>query len=122
MKSTLKKIAITTLILGATSISAIAALPGLTAVVGDKAFDLNYINLKSTKEDMKLIQSHIVAGNDIYVKKMNGQWVDNLTGKSIDPKVLPEVTYKDENGEETTYGAQDGDQIDKNEFKVISIE
>lgn len=112
------------LIAGTTSFSAFAAIPNFTAVVGNKAFDLEYINLNATEADNNVIREHIVAGKEIYVKMLDGSWVANSDNSAIDKNVLPEVTYKDKNGAETKYAAKDGDQVtgEVDKLEVESVE
>lgn len=104
------------------NISVNAEMPPGTAVVGDKAYDLNYL-MKPTAEDNKYIFNHIVQGKEIYIKNFAGQWVknsDNSKVKNIE-NILPEVAYKNIDGKEVTYDEGDGDIIDGNEFYVVGI-
>lgn len=113
MKSLKSKICALTL--GAMTLMSVpifAEMPGFTAVIGDKAFDLEYIN---NPKNIKEIQPLILENSDsIYVKMLNGKWINNLTGKEIAKDALPQVNYKDKNGNTTVYEAKDGDIV-KNE-------
>lgn len=113
MKSLKSKICALTL--GAMTLMSVpifAEMPGFTAVIGDKAFDLEYIN---NPKNIKEIQPLILENSDsIYVKMLNGKWINNLTGKEVSKDALPQVNYKDKNGNTTVYESKDGDVV-KNE-------
>ncbi|MFT5874632.1 MAG: hypothetical protein ACI8WT_003602 [Clostridium sp.] len=96
------------LIAGSTFLTAVAAMPYGTVVMGDKAFDLGYANdLANVNE----ISSAIVAGGGVYVKDFSGNWIDNTTGNIVDDGVIPAAVYKNGDSDEIKYKAADGDEI-----------
>ena len=51
-----------------------------TIVIGNNVFTLEYANDSANAEK---INSAIVSGGVIYVKNFSGDWIDNLTGKTV---------------------------------------
>lgn len=66
-------------------------MPNGTVVIGNKAFDLAYVNDVANAEE---ITNAIVAGGEVYVKDYDGNWIDNVTGQIVDVSVIPAVVYK----------------------------
>ncbi|KYH34446.1 outer cell wall protein precursor [Clostridium tepidiprofundi DSM 19306] len=95
------------MIAGTTSFTAFAQINPGTAVIGNKAYDLNYLATKATKAEQKEVLDAIVAGEPIYVKDFAGNWIDNLTGEKVDASVIPAVTYKDADGNVSEHSAGD---------------
>ncbi|MBU3197747.1 hypothetical protein LL037_24465 [Clostridium estertheticum] len=91
------------MIAGSTSFSAFAAMADGTVVIGTKAYDLAYANDPANATE---ITAAIVAGGTVYIKDFNGNWIDNVTGASINASVIPAVTYTDAKGT-TQIGAGD---------------
>ena len=65
-------------------------LPVNAVIIGDKAFDLDYIN--NNPEAQMLLINWINGGNEVYIKLGKDTLVD-LDGQLVDDKVLPEVIY-----------------------------
>ncbi|MBW9173587.1 PPC domain-containing protein [Clostridium estertheticum] len=57
-------------------------IPAGTVLIGTKSYPLEYANNSANSIE---ISNAIVNGGDIYVKNFSGNWIDNLTGKTIDP-------------------------------------
>ncbi|MBW9151375.1 hypothetical protein [Clostridium estertheticum] len=93
----------TLMIAGSTSFSAFASMDIGTVVIGTKAFDLSYANDPVNAAE---IRAAINAGGEVYYKDFNGNWIDNITGASINASVIPAVTYKNATGT-TNYGVAD---------------
>jgi hypothetical protein len=74
-----------------------------TVVIGTKAYDLTYANDPANATE---IAAAVVAGGTVYVKDFNGNWVDNVTGASVNASVIPAVTYTNSKGT-TQIGAGD---------------
>lgn len=90
--------------------AAYAAIPAGTVIFSDgQALDLGYANNSAhTTEVMR----DLANSADIYVKNYAGQIINNTTGAKLsDLSVLPEVTYKDSNGNTSMYEAGDGPEI-----------
>jgi len=76
-------------------------LPVNAVIVGDEAYDINYLNTNSDAQ-MKLI-NYFNEGNEIYVK-LGDDLIVNLEGEIVGMEVLPdELTYYDANGRTTKY-------------------
>ncbi|KYH34453.1 hypothetical protein CLTEP_16050 [Clostridium tepidiprofundi DSM 19306] len=99
-----------------------AEMPPGTVVVGEKAFDLNYL-MNPTSADKSYILSYIIQAKEIYVKDYAGKWVRNSDNSLVDDieKVIPKVTYKNVDGDEVTYDKGDGNVIEEDEFYVVNI-
>ncbi|MPQ33301.1 cell wall-binding repeat-containing protein [Clostridium estertheticum] len=95
------------MIAGSTSFSAFAAMDSGTVVIGTKAFDLAYANDPANATE---ISAAINAGGTVYVKDFNGNWLDNITGASINASVIPAVTYTNSKGT-TQIGAGDASTV-----------
>ncbi|NLX62710.1 MAG: hypothetical protein GXZ06_09480, partial [Tissierellia bacterium] len=65
-------------------------LPVNAVIIGDKAFDLDYIN--NNPEAQMLLINWINGGNEVYIKLGKDTLVD-LDGQLVDDKFLPEVIY-----------------------------
>ena len=96
-----------------------ATMPNGTVVIGTKAFDLGYAN---DPKNLNEITAAIVAGGEVYVKGFDAKWVNNATFKTINPSIIPSVTYKNSTGIESKYAV--GDKLDEatSSLEVISIE
>lgn len=79
------------MIAGSTSITTFAAMGSGSVVIGNKAFDLAYVNNTANFNEISTL---IVAGGAIYVKGFNGAWVNNITGLTVNTSLIPAVTYK----------------------------
>ncbi|MBZ9688916.1 hypothetical protein G9F72_021595 [Clostridium estertheticum] len=96
------------MVAGSTSFSAFAAMTNGTVVIGNKAFDINYVNdVKNVTE----ITNAILTGGTIYVKDFAGNWIDNVSGLKVDASKIPAVTYKSAAGVETKFDAADKDAV-----------
>ncbi|APC41959.1 hypothetical protein [Clostridium estertheticum] len=91
------------MIAGSTSFSAFAAMSSGTVVIGTKAYDIDYANDPTNATE---ISAAILAGGTVYFKDFNGNWVDNVTGASVNASVIPAVTYTNSKGS-TQIGAGD---------------
>lgn len=93
------------MIAGTTSFTAFASMSKGTVVIGNKAFDINYLNdIKNSEE----IKAEIVAGGTIYVKDFEGKWINNITGLEVSANVIPAVVYKNAD-KKINYDAADKD-------------
>lgn len=96
------------LIAGTTAFTAFAAMPSGTAVIGDKAYDLNYVNDPANQEE--ITAAMVAADFKVYVKDFAGNWIVNETEAALtDLSVIPAVEYKAADGTATKYDAKDGD-------------
>ncbi|NNU77336.1 beta strand repeat-containing protein [Clostridium estertheticum] len=95
------------MIAGSTSFSAFAAMDSGTVVIGTKAFDLSYANDPANATE---ISAAILAGGTVYVKDFNGNWLDNVSGASVNASVIPAVTYTNSKGS-TQIGAGDASTV-----------
>ncbi|MBW9151376.1 hypothetical protein [Clostridium estertheticum] len=91
------------MIAGSTSFSAFAAMSNGTVVIGTKAYDIDYANDPANATE---ISAAINVGGTVYYKDFNGNWVDNITGASVNASVIPAVTYTNSKGT-TQIGAGD---------------
>lgn len=95
------------LIAGTTAFTAFAAMPSGTAVIGNKAYDLNYVNDPAHQEE--ITEAMVAADFKVYVKDFTGNWIANETEKALtDLSVIPAVEYKAADGTATKYDAKDG--------------
>ncbi|APC41956.1 PPC domain-containing protein [Clostridium estertheticum] len=58
------------------------SMPAGTVLIGTKSYTLEYANNSANSLE---ISNAIVNGGSIYVKNFSGNWIDNLTGKTVDP-------------------------------------
>ncbi|MBU3101566.1 MULTISPECIES: hypothetical protein [Clostridium] len=56
-------------------------MPAGTVLIGTKSYTLEYANNSANSAE---ISNAIVTGGDIYVKNFSGNWINNLTGKTVD--------------------------------------
>lgn len=105
------------MIAGLTSIKTFAAMQDGSVVVGNKAFDINYINDPANADEFG---AEIYKGGEIYVKNFSGKWIDNVTGLEINVSLIPAVTYKNATGI-TYFDANDKDQVVDGTQKVTAI-
>ncbi|MBU3159840.1 PPC domain-containing protein [Clostridium frigoris] len=56
-------------------------MPNGTVLIGNKSYSLEYANNSANSAE---INNAIVNGGAIYVKDYSGNWIDNLTGKTVD--------------------------------------
>ncbi|MCM1990219.1 Ig-like domain-containing protein [Oceanirhabdus seepicola] len=88
--------------------SVFAEMPNNTVVIGDKAYDLNYVKREENySEVLKTMQK----SPEIFVKSESGQWYENNTTSKISNESIPKVTYKDVNGKLIDYDINDGEKI-----------
>ncbi|MBU3213943.1 PPC domain-containing protein [Clostridium estertheticum] len=59
-------------------------MPAGTVLIGTKSYTLEYANNSANSSE---INNALVNGGAIYVKDYSGNWIDNLTGKTIDPSM-----------------------------------
>ncbi|MBW9151372.1 PPC domain-containing protein [Clostridium estertheticum] len=57
-------------------------MPAGTVLIGTKSYTLEYADNSANSAE---ISNALVNGGDIYVKNFSGNWIDNLTGKTVDP-------------------------------------
>ncbi|MGY0372882.1 Ig-like domain-containing protein [Clostridium sp. JNZ J1-5] len=107
------------LIAGTTAFTAFAAMPSGTAVIGDKAYDLNYVN--DPANEAEIVAAMQKANFKVYVKDFAGNWIVNETESALtDLSVIPAVEYKNAKGEVTKYDAKDGN-VASDVVKVESV-
>lgn len=107
------------LIAGTTALTAFAAMPSGTAVIGEKAYDLNYVN--DPANEAEIVAAMQKANFKVYVKDFAGNWIVNETESALtDLSVLPVVEYKNAEGKVVKYDAKDGDII-TDELKVTGV-
>ncbi|WP_271628939.1 hypothetical protein [Caldicellulosiruptor sp. DIB 104C] len=97
---------------------AFAAIPNGTLVVGNKAYDLNYVVNPANENEIR--QAITTSGNQIYFKGYDGKWVD-LNNQPVSSSVIPAVTYKDKNGNTTQYAAGDTDVSNEFSLKMSAL-
>ncbi|MCB2306050.1 PPC domain-containing protein [Clostridium estertheticum] len=56
-------------------------MPAGTVLIGTKSYTLEYANNSANSIE---INNAIVTGGEIFVKDYSGNWIDNLTGKTVD--------------------------------------
>lgn len=96
----------TTMIAGS-ALTAFAAMPAQSIVVGNKAFDIDYAFAVQNEAE---INAALLANDfDFYYKDFEGNWVDAL-GNTVQASTIPAVTYKNADGSVDTYAAADGDK------------
>ncbi|MBU3183962.1 pre-peptidase C-terminal domain-containing protein [Clostridium estertheticum] len=57
-------------------------MPAGTVLIGTKSYTLEYANNSANSAE---ISNALVSGGTVYVKNFSGNWIDNLTGKTVDP-------------------------------------
>lgn len=110
-----QKVIIASLIFcGIASTNLFAEMPNGTAVIGEYAYDLNYL-MNATKEENEKIRLHVIEGKEIYVKDFNGKWRFNSTYEMLInyDNMIPKVEYKGIDGKVKLYEKGDGDVIIK---------
>ncbi|MBX4264104.1 PPC domain-containing protein [Clostridium estertheticum] len=60
-------------------------MPAGTVLIGTKSYTLEYANNSANSAE---ISNALVSGGTIYVKNFSGNWIDNLTGKTVDPSSM----------------------------------
>jgi parallel beta helix pectate lyase-like protein len=95
-----------------------AEMPVFTVVIGDKSFSLGYVNNHIHSEEINKLKN---LGQKIYVKSLDGKWIDNITGETVNADIIPEVTYKDEHGKVTKYSRNDGKEIIENNLEDVLL-
>lgn len=115
--------AATFLIVGTTAFQAFAAdpatvvgMPEGTAVMGSQAYSLTYAN--DAKNQDQITNLIVNSNNQVYVKDFSGAWINNAGGASMAAKDIPAVTYTDDAGKVTKYGA--GDVIAQDTATTVS--
>lgn len=93
----------------ASSATVFAEVPKTTVVIGNKAYDFKYANDVS---NFKEIKEALAESDEIFVKLVNGKWMDNKTAKVIDKKIIPKLTYRTVDGKLKYYMAEDGKEIE----------
>lgn len=100
---------ITLAILMASSVTVLADVPEKTVVIGNRAYDFEYVNDVS---NLKEISEALAENDEIFVKLPNGKWVDNKTENIVDKKIIPKLTYRAADGHLEYYMARDGEEIE----------
>lgn len=97
-----------------------AAIPNDTIVVGDKAYNLEYLtNSPEAIDDfLKKLDN---ADDDDVVYKLSDTLINVSDGKGISKEYIPSVVYYDESGNTTIYEKYDGDEIIES-FYIKDIE
>ena len=104
-KKIVRSVFATIIIAGSTYFTAFASMANGSVVIGSQAISLEYVNDPVNYAE---INSDIVSGGAIYVKDFEGNWVDNITGKTVDSNIIPAVVYKAA-GTSINYAAKDTD-------------
>ncbi|MBU3175311.1 S1C family serine protease [Clostridium estertheticum] len=102
------------IIAGSTYITTFGAMASGTVVIGNQAISLDYANDVANFTE---INNDIVSGGLIYVKNFEGNWIDNITGKTVSASIIPAVAYKG-NNKVVNYGAQDKSLDDTTQVAV----
>ncbi|MCB2339645.1 S1C family serine protease [Clostridium estertheticum] len=102
------------IIVGSTYITTFGAMASGTVVIGNQAISLDYANDVANFTE---INNDIVSGGLIYVKNFEGNWIDNITGKTVSASIIPAVAYKG-NNKVVNYGAQDKSLDDTTQVAV----
>lgn len=95
------------IIAGSTFLTVFAAMPSGTVLIGNKAFELDYANEEANLNE---IIDQIVAGGAVYVKNFSGEWIDNVTGKTVTKSLIPAAVYKNAY-EQINFDAADEDHV-----------
>lgn len=92
------------------NMSVFAQMPDGSVIIGNKAYDLNYVNNPEHNDE---IIEEVCKGNykDIYIKGHDTNWYSNSTGKIVAIEDIPGVTYKNGEGKLTDFEAKDGEEI-----------
>ncbi|NNU75438.1 S1C family serine protease [Clostridium estertheticum] len=104
------------IIAGSTYITTFGAMASGTVVIGNQAISLDYANDVANFTE---ISNDIVSGGLIYVKNFEGNWIDNVTGKTVSASIIPAVAYKG-NNKVVNYGAQDKSIDDTTQVAVTA--
>ncbi|HEY8890469.1 MAG TPA: ice-binding family protein [Clostridium sp.] len=96
------------MIVGSTSLTAVAAMHNGTVVIGGQAFDLGYANDPKNVDE---ISSAIASDVEVYVKGFDGVWINNNTNEVVDESIIPAVVYKNATGVITNFDVADKDYV-----------
>lgn len=102
------------------SLTTLAAVPNGTVVMGDKAYDLEYV--EKTENYLEVAKQFIKNGDQTYLKTEDGKWFDLKTNKEIKDKgMIPQLIYKNAEGKIMEYLAEDGDEFKLNIAKASFV-
>lgn len=114
MKKIKKIIGALTLSLSLLSTVVMAEVPKNSVILGEKGFSLEYANdVKNTNEMVDAVKE---SDGKIFIKLENEVWFNNQ-GNIVEKDVIPEVEYKDEEGNIKYYKEKDGDKYIPGEEK-----
>ena len=106
-KKIIRSVLATIIIAGSTYFTTFASMGNGSVVIGTQATSLDYANDPANTSE---INKEIVSGGAIYVKDFQGNWIDNITGKTVNASIIPAVVYKS-NDKSVNYDAQDKDVV-----------
>jgi len=115
-KKIIRSVLATIIIAGSTYFTAFATMASGSVVIGNQAASLDYANDPTHAAE---ITKDIVSGGAIYVKDFEGNWIDNITGKTVNASIIPAVVYKSD-GKSINYDAQDKDQV-ANQVSTLAV-
>lgn len=92
--------------------TALADIPNGTVVIGDKAYDVDYVNKKKNHKEIIDVMNR--TGAVIYAKGFDGKWFEIMSEKEVSGDMMPMVTYKSVDGKLTDYAAGDGEVVELN--------
>lgn len=104
---------------GTTGFTAFAAMPDATVLIKDKAYALDYAENTANRAEIIKQLGQLTEGEQA-ILKLNNKWLNN-DKTAADTTKIPAVTYKDADGKETKYEAQDGVAVEEGDFKVVEI-
>lgn len=112
-----KTLLLSTLFTMSFTLLSFAEIPSGSILLGDKAFQLEYL----TEEHNSEINAAFESGNfQFYFKDYDGTWYDAFN-KKYDSDKLPQITYKNVNGVTSVYKEKDGVLITDDSFTIIDI-
>ncbi|WBW96484.1 hypothetical protein [Oceanirhabdus sp. W0125-5] len=96
-----------------------ADIPNGSVVIGNKGYDIKYVNRTENKEEIQEAIKSIGKDMKIYVKSYKGIWYDN-DGEKVDKSLIPKVDYISEEGKVIKYQSGDRDELSQ-KFKVENV-
>jgi len=119
MKKTRKILALALVFCFAMTSFASAAMPGNTIIFGDRAYDTRLLD--NEEYTSQILAAFLSNENSFIVKLPNGGFFGpNLEEKSAED--IPAVVYTNEEGQETEYEANDGDEVvESEELEVVEV-
>lgn len=121
MKNTRKIVFTSLMLLSMTSFNTFADIPNSSVLIGNMTYDLEYgLDKKNFKEISASLRNN--ESDIILVKQNDGKWYENYMNKEFERYVIPEVIYKNKEGQTTSYDIFDGENIgDRQQFNIDNI-